>query len=73
MNIIHILLNNCELDKISKEQRAGEQDMWQTSLHNPSFVDFAEICGGKGLRVTEKSALDEVISEALAYQGPAIV
>ncbi len=73
MNITHILLNNSELGKISKEQRAGEWDVWQTSLHNPSFAEFAEICGGKGIRVTEKSALDEAISEALAYDGPAIV
>ncbi|NEP54550.1 MAG: thiamine pyrophosphate-binding protein, partial [Moorea sp. SIO3C2] len=73
MNISHILLNNSELGKISKEQRAGEWDVWQTSLHNPSFAKFAEICGGKGIQVTEKAALDEAIAEALVYAGPAIV
>jgi thiamine pyrophosphate-dependent acetolactate synthase large subunit-like protein len=29
VNITHILLNNSELGKISKEQRAGEWDVWQ--------------------------------------------
>ncbi|MDH3433723.1 MAG: thiamine pyrophosphate-binding protein, partial [Gammaproteobacteria bacterium] len=37
MNITHVLLNNSQLGKISKEQKAGEWPVWQTSLHNPSF------------------------------------
>jgi thiamine pyrophosphate-dependent acetolactate synthase large subunit-like protein len=73
MNITHILLNNCELGKISKEQRAGEWDVWQTSLHNPSFAKYAEICGGMGIQVTQKQDLDQAIADALAYSGPAIV
>ena len=51
MNITHVLLNNSELGKISKEQRAGEYDVWQTSLHNPDFAAFAQLCGGHGIRV----------------------
>ena len=73
MNITHILLNNDQLGKISKEQRAGEWDVWQTSLHNPDFSKYAEICGGFGVRVTQKAELDTAISEALAHNGPAIV
>ena len=42
MNITHVLLNNGQLGKISKEQRAGEWDVWQTSLHNPDFAQYAE-------------------------------
>ena len=73
MNITHILLNNSELGKISKEQRAGEWPVWETSLHNPSFATFARLCGGHGVRVTEASELEAAIAEALAYDGPAIV
>ncbi|MEO1123750.1 MAG: thiamine pyrophosphate-binding protein [Cyanobacteria bacterium J06635_1] len=73
MNITHILLNNSELGKISKEQRAGEWDVWQTSLHNPDFSKYAEICGGFGVRVTQSDELDNAIASALAYNGPAIV
>ena len=35
MNITHVLLNNGQLGKISKEQRAGEWDVWQTSAAQP--------------------------------------
>ncbi|MDH3301274.1 MAG: thiamine pyrophosphate-binding protein [Acidimicrobiia bacterium] len=73
MNITHVLLNNGELGKISKEQRAGEWEVWQTGLHNPDFSQFAELCGGRGFRVTAAADLDEVVGEALAHEGPALV
>ncbi|NNE97332.1 MAG: Rieske 2Fe-2S domain-containing protein [Acidimicrobiales bacterium] len=73
MNITHVLLNNGELGKISKEQRAAHWDVWQTSLHNPSFSAFAELCGAKGLRVTTREGLDAALAEALAHDGPALV
>ena len=37
MNITHVLLNNDQLGKISKEQKAGNWNVWQTSLHNPKL------------------------------------
>jgi thiamine pyrophosphate-dependent acetolactate synthase large subunit-like protein len=73
MNITHILLNNSELGKISKEQRSGNWDVWQTRLHNPDFAQYAELCGAKGIRVTERDRLDEALAVALAHDGPALV
>ncbi len=73
MNMTHVLLNNNELGKISKEQRAGEFDVWQTSLHNPNFAAFAELCGAHGVRVTERHELHDAIATALAHDGPSIV
>ena len=73
MDITHVLLNNAELGKISKEQRAAELDVWQTALHNPSFASFAELCGAMGRRVTSADELDTALSDALAHPGPALV
>lgn len=73
MNITHILLNNNELGKISKEQRAGNWKVWQTSLHNPNFAEYAQLCGGYGIRVTDKGQLDEAFADAIAHPGPALV
>jgi thiamine pyrophosphate-dependent acetolactate synthase large subunit-like protein/nitrite reductase/ring-hydroxylating ferredoxin subunit len=73
MNITHVLLNNNELGKISKEQRAGQWEVWQTSLHNPDFSKYAEICGAMGIRVTRKEELDEALRNALEHEGPALV
>lgn len=73
MDITHILLNNSELGKISKEQRAGEWPVWETNLHNPSFAAFARLCGGHGVKITEAGDLEAAIAEALQYDGPSLV
>jgi thiamine pyrophosphate-dependent acetolactate synthase large subunit-like protein len=73
MNITHVLLNNGQLGKISKEQRAGEWEVWQTSLHNPDFSRYAELCGALGIRVTAAAELDEALERAFAHDGPALV
>ncbi|MGH2690744.1 MAG: thiamine pyrophosphate-binding protein, partial [Actinomycetota bacterium] len=73
MDITHVLLNNSELGKISKEQRDGEWRVWQTSLHNPSFTEYARICGAAGFRVTSAELLGQALEHALAEPGPAIV
>ncbi|MEE8248940.1 MAG: thiamine pyrophosphate-dependent enzyme, partial [Gammaproteobacteria bacterium] len=73
MNITHVLLNNDELGKISKEQRVGKWEVWQTSLHNPSFAKYADLCGALGVEVTEANQLDGALEAALAQNGPALV
>jgi thiamine pyrophosphate-dependent acetolactate synthase large subunit-like protein/nitrite reductase/ring-hydroxylating ferredoxin subunit len=73
MNIKHILLNNNELGKISKEQRADQLEVWETDLTNPNFSKYAELCGAFGIRVTEKNELDDAMKKAFAHNGPAMV
>lgn len=73
MNITHVLMHNDELGKISKEQRAAHFEVWKTGLHNPNFADYVNLCGGKGIRVTDPDKLDDAIAEARDYEGPATV
>ena len=73
MNIKHIVLNNSELGKISKEQRAAEVDVWHTSLHNPSFAKYAENCGALGIRVSKFEELDAAIEKIKNHDGPALL
>lgn len=73
MNITLVLLNNEQLGKIAKEQRGEELPVYQTSLVNPSFANFAQECGGWGRRVTAREDLDAAMAEALAQDGPAIL
>lgn len=73
MDITHILLNNGQLGKISKEQQAGHWPVWETQLTNPSFAAFARLCGGHGKKVTETSEIEAALAEALAQKGPSLV
>ncbi|MEL7545424.1 MAG: thiamine pyrophosphate-dependent enzyme [Pseudomonadota bacterium] len=73
MNICHVLMNNSELGKITKEQKAAEFEVWQTSLVNPSFAGFARSCGGMGERVKTRDELDAALEKAIAHNGPALI
>ena len=73
MNITHILLNNSELGKISREQRAENRVVWQTGLSNPDFADYANSCGGLGIRVTRRDELAPALEKALAHDGASLV
>ncbi len=73
MNIKHVVLNNSELGKISKEQRAAELDVWQTSLRNPSFAQFAENCGALGVKVEKLEDLIPAMEKVRDHDGPALL
>lgn len=73
MDITHLLLNNSQLGKISKEQRAGHWDVWQTTLHNPDFAAYATLCGALGLQVNAADQLDDAFVAAFSHTGPALV
>lgn len=73
MNVTHILLRNDQLGKITKEQRAGHWDVWETGLHNPSFAEFARISGSLGIEVRDAAQLDAALEQALAAEGPSLV
>ena len=69
----HVLLNNSELGKISREQRAEGKPVWSTSLHNPDFSKYAENCGALGIRVHDRSQLDDGLKQIINHDGPAML
>lgn len=73
MDITHVLLDNGELGKISKEQRGAELDVWQTGLTNPDFAELARLCGAMAVQVTRRDELDDALGAALAHVGPSFV
>jgi len=73
MPIKHILLNNQELGKISKEQRKEGKEVWSTALHNPDFSRYAENCGALGVRVRSIEELDQGFEKIFAHDGPAML
>ena len=70
MPIKVIVVNNNELGKISKEQRAGGWDKWATDLVNPDFASYAESCGALGIKVTQKEELDTAMEKLFNHPGP---
>ena len=48
-------------------------EVWETGLVNPNFSEYAKNCGAFGIRVKEKSEIENAIKKALEYNGPAMV
>ncbi len=68
-----IVLNNNELGKISKEQRAGEFDVWATELVNPDFASYAESCGALGIQISTQDEVAAAMSKLFAHDGPGLL
>ena|SRR5436190_1657451 len=73
MPIKHVLLDNGALGKIEKEQVAADYPVWHTSLHNPDWAAYAELCGAKGIRVEARGELDEAMRTLFSTPGPALL
>jgi pyruvate oxidase len=71
--IKHVLLDNHALGKISKEQVAADYPVWHTSLHNPDWAGYAELCGATGIKVTRRDQLDAAMARLFAATGPALL
>jgi hypothetical protein len=47
--------------------------VWQTSLVNPDWAEFARLCGATGLTARSLSEVDTAMSTLLATSGPALL
>ena len=54
-------------------QRTADYDVWETSLHNPNFAEYAALCGLRSARVTDGAELEGALRDAIAHSGPACV
>ncbi len=71
--IKHLLLDNHSLGKISKEQLAAGIPVWHTSLRNPDWAAYAELCGATGIAVARRDELDGAFARLFAADGPALL
>ena len=73
MDVTHVVLNNSELGKISREQVSAIRPVWQTDLVNPDFAAYATSCGALGLRAETPDEFRSALKKALSHKGPALV
>lgn len=69
----HVLLDNHSLGKIGKEQLAAGFPVWHTSLHNPDWAGYAELCGATGIKVSRRDQLDAAMRRMFAADGPVLL
>lgn len=67
------VFNNHELGMIMQEQKVERYPKWQTELLNCDFAEFANNCGGLGIKVNSPQELEPAIKQALESELPVIV
>lgn len=74
MPVVHVVLVDGELGKISREQITAVRPVWATELVNPDFAGYARSCGARGLRVEGPDDLEPALADAFAVpDGPVVV
>jgi thiamine pyrophosphate-dependent acetolactate synthase large subunit-like protein len=71
--IMVVVFNNRRLGMIRIEQEARGMPEYNTDLHNPDFAEFAKICGGDGLRITDPDELEPAMAQGLASDVPFVL
>jgi thiamine pyrophosphate-dependent acetolactate synthase large subunit-like protein len=64
--LTHIVLDNGELAKISREQLGAIRPVWETNLVNPDFAAYARDCGAAAFTVHDAGELRPKLEEALS-------
>jgi thiamine pyrophosphate-dependent acetolactate synthase large subunit-like protein/rubredoxin len=67
------IFNNKQLGMIMQEQKVEHYPNWQTELHNCDFAEYANNCGGTGIRVTDPGELNGAVDKALSSEKAVIV
>ncbi|MDD4984875.1 MAG: thiamine pyrophosphate-binding protein [Dehalococcoidales bacterium] len=67
------LFNNKQLGMIMQEQKIENYPNWQTDLYNCDFAEYAQICGGTGIKVKKPAELEGAVETALSSAKPVIV
>lgn len=73
MPIKVFVFNNKQLGMIMQEQKVENYPNWQTDLFDFNFANYAQNCGGDGIKVTEPKDLEDAVKKALSTRRPAIV
>jgi len=73
MPIKVFVFNNKQLGMIMQEQKVENYPNWQTDLFDFNFANYAQNCGGVGIKVTEPKDLEDAVKEALSTRRPVIV
>ncbi|HEX7560674.1 MAG TPA: thiamine pyrophosphate-binding protein, partial [Candidatus Humimicrobiaceae bacterium] len=67
------IFNNKQLGMIMQEQKVEIYPNWQTDLYNCNFAEYAQNCGGVGIKVNDPKDLPAAVDRAFAVNKPVIV
>ncbi|MHA1556804.1 MAG: thiamine pyrophosphate-binding protein [Candidatus Heimdallarchaeota archaeon] len=73
LNLIAIVFNDQKLKNIKKELLRDGYPEYGVSFPNPNFAEFAQSCGGFGIRVEDPKKLDQAFQNAIKANAPSLI
>ena len=73
INVTTLIFRNDSYGNVARDLDEFFDGTYETDLHNPDFVDFAESFGAVGMRADDPMELETLIPIALERQEPVII
>ena len=73
INVTTVLFRNDSYGNVARDLNEAFGGAYETDLHNPDFVKFAESFGAVGMRADDPMELEELIPVALERQAPVVI
>ena len=73
INVITIVFRNDSYGNVARDLDEMFGGTYETDLHNPDFVKFAESFGAVGLRANDPLELETLIPQAMESQAPVVI
>ena len=73
INMVTVVFRNDSYGNVARDLETTFNGTYETDLHNPDFVKFAESFGAVGMRAEGPMELETLIPQALAQQAPVVI
>ena len=73
LNVTTIVFRNDSYGNVARDLNEAFSGTYETDLHNPDFVKFAESFGAVGMRADDPMELETLVPLALERQAPVII
>ncbi len=73
INVVTVVFRNDAYGNVARDLEEVFSGAYETDLHNPDFVKFAESFGAVAMRAGDPLELEALIPEALALEAPVVI
>ena len=73
INLVTVIFRNDSYGNVARDLEEGFNGAYETDLHNPDFIKFAESFGAVGMRAEDPLALETMLPQALECNAPVLI
>ena len=73
INVVTVIFRNDSFGNVARDMDEAFGGTYDTDLHNPDFVKFAESFGVTAMRARNLAELETMIPRALEYEAPVVI